>query len=104
MGANHMIWWAADGARQQVGDVLLKDRVGLETDRVLVALGLDKLIDVRCGERGIASEVAAQVAFPVTLNDRLQNAAPSVGAVNVARTRSSLRSRSPNWLNTNSGW
>jgi hypothetical protein len=73
-----MIWRAADGSRQQVGDALLKDSVGLETDRVLVALGLQKLVDIRCSERGIASEIAARVPFPVTLNDRLQNVAPTV--------------------------
>lgn len=32
-----MVRRAADGSREQVGDALLKDRVGLETDGVLVA-------------------------------------------------------------------
>jgi hypothetical protein len=41
-----MIGRAADRSRQQVGDALLKDGIGLETDRVLVARGLQKLIDV----------------------------------------------------------
>ena len=39
------------------------------------------------GEGGIASEVAAQVPFPVTLNDRFQNVAPAVGAVDIAGTQ-----------------
>ena len=33
---------------------------------------------------GIPSEVVAQVPFPVTLNDRFQNVAPTVGAMNIA--------------------
>ena len=40
--------------------------------------------NVRYGEGGIPSEVAAQVSFPVTLNDGFQNVPPSVGAVDVA--------------------
>jgi hypothetical protein len=36
----------ADGPRQQAGDTVLKDGVRLETDRILVALCLQKLIDV----------------------------------------------------------
>jgi hypothetical protein len=35
-------------------------------------------------EGGIASEIAAQVPFPVTHNDRFQNVPPSVGAVDIA--------------------
>ncbi len=74
MGADHMIGWAADGSGRKAGDALPKDRVGFETDRIPVALGLRKLMDVRCGEGGIASEKAAQVPFPVTRDDGLQNA------------------------------
>ncbi len=41
-----MIGRAADGSHQQVGDVLVKDRIGLETYRAPVALCLQKLIHV----------------------------------------------------------
>ena len=44
-----MIGQAAGRPRQQAGDALLKDRIGLERDRVLVARGLQKFIDVRGG-------------------------------------------------------
>ena len=77
----------ADRSHQQVADTVLKDGIGLETDRVSVALCLQKLIDVRGGEGGITPEAASQVPFPVTLNDRLQNAAPTIGAVDVAGTQ-----------------
>ena len=81
-----MMGGTVDGTRQQVGDALLQDRVGRETDSVEEVLGFQKLVDIRLGEGGIPSEVAAQVPFPVALNDRLQNVAPAVGAVDVAGT------------------
>jgi hypothetical protein len=62
-------------------------RFGVQnTDRVLVARGLQKPIDVGWGEGGVAPEVAAQAPLPVTLNDSPQYAAAAVGAVSVAGT------------------
>ena len=75
---------AADRSHQQAADTVLKGGIGLEADRVFVVFGLQKLIDVRGSEGGIASEIATQVPLPVTLNDRLQNVAPAIGAVDVA--------------------
>ena len=54
------------------------------TKPVQEALGFEVFVYLRRGEGGIPSEVAAQVPFPVALNDRFQNVAPAVGAVNVA--------------------
>jgi len=42
-----MVGRATDGAGEQMGDALLKNRVGLETDGVLLALGFQELIKVR---------------------------------------------------------
>lgn len=53
-------------------------------DRVLEALGFQELIDVRWGESGIASKVAPQLLIPIAGDNRLVNAAPVIGAVNVA--------------------
>ena len=39
-----MVGRATDGAGQQMDDAFLKNRVGLETDGVLVALGFQELI------------------------------------------------------------
>ena len=36
------------------------------------------------GKSGIPLGIAAQVPFPVTLDDRFQNVAPAVGAMNIA--------------------
>ena len=36
------------------------------------------------GKSGVPPEIAAQVPFPVTLDDRFQNVAPAVGAMNIA--------------------
>ena len=67
-----------------MGDAFLKNLVHRQTDRVQEALGFEVFVYLRRGEGGIPSEVAAQVPFPVALNDRFQNVAPAIGAVDVA--------------------
>ncbi len=62
----------------------MENSVRFEADGVEETLGFQKLIDVRCGKGCVPSKVAAQVPFPVTLNDRFQNFTPAVGAVDVA--------------------
>jgi hypothetical protein len=47
MEAANMVRRATDGAGEQMGDALLKNRVGFETDGVGVAFGFQELIDVR---------------------------------------------------------
>ena len=79
-----MVRWTANGTRQKMGDTFLKNLIGFKTDDVFVILSFQEFIKVRQGKGGIPSEVAAQVPFPVTLNDGFQNVPPSVGAVDVA--------------------
>ncbi len=67
-----------------MADALLKNLVRWQTDRVEEPFGFDVIVDARCGERGIASEIAAQVAFPVTLDDGFQKVTPTVSAMDVA--------------------
>ena len=76
-----------NGTRQQMGDAVLENLVSFETDDVFVILGFQKFIQVRQSKGGIPSEVAAQVPFPVALNDGFQNITPTVGTVDVAGTQ-----------------
>ncbi len=80
----NMVGRATDGSRQQMSDTFLENLVGFEADGVLVTLGFQESVEIRQGEGGIPSEVAAQAPIPVALNDRFQNVAPDVGAVDVA--------------------
>jgi hypothetical protein len=82
--ATDMVRRAANGARQQMSNTLLENRVRFEADGVEKTLGFQELVDVRRGKSGIPSEVAAQVPSPATLNDRFQNLTPTVGAVDIA--------------------
>ncbi len=92
MEAPNVVGRAAEGTSEQMGDTFLKNRVGLKTDRVLVALGFQELVEVRQGKGGTPPKVAAQVPFTVSLNDGFQNVPPSVRVVDVARAqRTSLQ-------------
>ena len=66
-----------------MGDTLLENGVRLEADCVEEIFSFQKIIDSRSREGGIPSEVAAQVPLPVSLNDRYQNIAPTVGVVDI---------------------
>ena len=70
-----------------MGDTLLENGVRLEADGVEEIFGFQKSVDTRCRKGGIPSEVAVQVPFTVSLNDRYQNIAPTIGAVDIARAQ-----------------
>ena len=80
-----MVRRTANGARQQMSNALLENRVRFEADGVKEALTFQELVDVRRGEGGITSEGAAQVPSAVTLDDGFQNVAPTIGAVDIRR-------------------
>ena len=82
--APHMAGWTANGTRQKVGNTFLQNFIGFETDDVFVILTFQKFTKVGRGKSGIPLEIATQVPFPVTLDDRFQNVAPAVGAMNIA--------------------
>ena len=67
-----------------MGDTFLKNSVRLEADGVKKTFCFQELVYVRCGKGGIPTEVAAQVPFPVTLDDGFENGAPGIGAMNIA--------------------
>jgi len=70
-----------------MGDTHLKNCVRFEADGIEEIFSFQKLIDVRCSEGGVPSEVATQVPFPVTLNDGFRNRTPTIGAMNIAGTQ-----------------
>ena len=51
---------AAERALEHVSDPFLQDAVGRETDRILDALGFEKLVDIRISEAGVGAEVDAR--------------------------------------------
>ena len=67
--------------------LLLQNAVGRQPDRVLVAFGLQELVDLGVGKGGIGAEVVAEVALPVAGHDRFEHVLPAVRRVNVARTQ-----------------
>ena len=82
-----MVGRTTNGTRQQMGDAVLENLVGFETDDLFVILGFQKFIQIRQSKGGISSEVASQDSFPITLNDRFQYITPSVGTVDIARAQ-----------------
>ena len=74
-------------ALEQVADPLLQDAVGRQPDRVLVAFGLQELVDLGVGKGGIGAEVAAEVALPVAGHDRFEHVLPAVRRMDVARAQ-----------------
>ncbi len=55
----YMVRRTANGARQQMGNAFLESRVRFEADGIEETLTFQELIDVRCGESGIPSKIAA---------------------------------------------
>jgi hypothetical protein len=94
---------AADGTGQQVADPLLQDRVGRQADGVADPLGLEQLVELGLGERRVAAEVEREAA-PAVAGDHGLEDGRQPSALCTLPGRKAQRSRSPNWLNTNSGW
>ena len=82
--APHMAGWMANGTRQKMGNTFLQNLIGFETYDVFVILTFQKFIKVGRGKGGIPLEIAAQIPFPVTLDDRFQNVAPAIDVMNIA--------------------
>ena len=86
MEAQNVVRRAPNGPGQQMADAFLENLVLRQPDRVQEALGFEIFVHLRQGERGIPSEVAAQVPTLVANDNRLQHAFPVIGAVDVAGT------------------
>ena len=63
----------------------MQDLIGRQPDRVADAFGLQQLVDLRLGERRVGAEVQIDAALAVAGHNRLQDQAPVLGAVHVAR-------------------
>src|SRR3954454_20924129 len=83
--APYLVGWSPDRSLQQISDLILQDLVGRKPDRVACTLGFKKLVDFGIGESGIASKIQMLHNAPVTRNHRLQQRAPAVSTVDVAR-------------------
>ena len=79
----HIVGRPANRALEQMGDALLQHLVGRKPDRVEDTLGFEVVVDLRRGERRIATKTEADLPFLVALDDRLQHVAPFVGAMHV---------------------
>jgi hypothetical protein len=75
---------STDRALEQVSDPVLQNAVGREPDRVADALGFEELVHLGIGESRVAAKIEPLHAS-VAGDHRLQNRAPAVGAVHVAR-------------------
>jgi hypothetical protein len=78
---------AADRTLKQTRDVALKYGIGLQPDRVAVALGFGEFVQVREGERGVTPEETALNRAAIALDDRPQHRAPVIRAVDIARAQ-----------------
>src|SRR5215213_2222713 len=83
--APHLVRWSPDRALQQMSDLVLQDLVGRQADRVAGTLGFEKLVNLGIREGCVTSEIQMLHNPPVTRNHRLQQRAPAVSAVDVAR-------------------
>src|SRR3954466_10449232 len=82
---SYFVRWSLDRALQQMSDLVLQDLVGRQADRVACTLSFEELVNLGIGESGIASKIQMLHDAPVTRDHRLQQRAPAVSAVHVAR-------------------
>ena len=73
---------------EQIADPLLKDAVRRKSNGVFDPFSLQIFVHLGIGEAGIGAEIDARDLALIPRHDRLQNAFPSTGAVNVARAQS----------------
>src|SRR4051794_15707176 len=83
--APYLVGWSPDRALQQMSDLILQDLVGRQPDRVACTLGFKKLVDLGIGESGVASKIQMLHNAPVTRNHWLQQRAPAVSTMDIAR-------------------
>src|SRR5215212_4792968 len=83
--APYLVGWSPDRALQQMSDLVLQDLVGRQADRVACTLGFEELVNLGIGEGCVTAEIQMLHDAPVTRDYRLQQRAPVVSTVNVAR-------------------
>ena len=75
---SHLARRTTDRALEKVADPLLKNLIGRQPDRILVAFGLLELVDLRVREGGVGAKVTALELAPIPGHDRLQHVLPTV--------------------------
>src|SRR4051794_21259896 len=83
--APYLVGWSPDRSLQQISDLVLPDLVGRKPDRVACTLGFKKLVDLGIGEGCVASEIQMLYDASVAGDHRLQQRAPAISTVDVAR-------------------
>src|SRR3954453_18327791 len=81
----YLMRWSPDRALQQMSDLVLQNLIGRQADRVAGTLGFEELVNLGIREGCVTSEIQMLHDAPVTSNHRLQQRAPAVSAVDVAR-------------------
>jgi hypothetical protein len=81
---SHLARRTTDRALEQVADLLLKNLIGRQPDRILELFVLQELVDLRVRKGGIGAKVTALELAPIAAHDRLQHVLPTVGRMDVA--------------------
>ncbi len=81
-----MVRRPANGAGQQMGDVVLENLVLWQTDCVQEALGFEVVVNLRRGERSVTAKIELNFPFLVAVHHWFQDIPPSVRTVYVAGT------------------
>src|SRR3954449_8006664 len=82
---SYLMRWSPDRAFEQMPDLVLQDLVGRQADCVAGTLGFEELVNLGIREGCVTSEIQMLHDAPVTRDHRLQQRAPAVSAVDVAR-------------------
>src|SRR3954467_11789716 len=82
---SYLMRWSPDRAFEQMPDLVLQDLVGRQADCVAGTLGFEELVNLGIREGCVTSKIQMLHNAPVTRNHRLQQRAPAVSAVDVAR-------------------
>ena len=83
----HMVRGSPDRSVEEVADPVLQDAVCRNADRVFDPFAFEELVDIGIGKAGVGPEVEARDLALVSRHDRLQDAFPPIGTVNVAGTK-----------------
>jgi len=74
-------------ALEQILDLLLKNLIGRQPDRVVVVFGLQELIDLWICKGRIGAKVTTLEPAPIAGHDRPQHVLPTIGTMDIARTQ-----------------
>src|SRR5664279_5910683 len=87
MGSAHVNGRTTNRTFEQIADPLLQDAIRRQANGVFDPFGFEEFIDFWIFETRISPEIDARNLALIPRHDRLQNAVPSIGAVNVARAQ-----------------